>query len=214
LERQLLLNKGVDLVCGIDEAGVGSWAGPLVAVGVIFHPDDYEDPLMLKLQDSKRLKPQMRKDMIDEIWEVAYSVSVTVISSELIDLMKMKRAHREAIVRSVKTLRNRFSEIQVGAVIDGEILRSRCQVPLGLNTIFIDKADSLSVSVAAASIIAKVSRDEMMVKLEDEFPGYGFSANKGYGTEKHREALYELGVTRVHRHSFTPIRMAIRELEG
>jgi ribonuclease HII len=211
LERKLLKKRGVSLVCGVDEAGVGAWAGPLVAVGVVFDPDNYEDPFMQKLQDSKRLKPDQREALVDEIFEKSLTVSVVSIDSRLIDLMKMKRAHREAIVRSVNILRNRFVDAGVAALIDGEILRSRCSQPLGENTMFMDKADSLSVSVAAASILAKVQRDRIMTTLEREYPGYGFAKNKGYGTEEHATALRELGITPVHRRSFAPIRSALRE---
>lgn len=210
MEKELL-NSGAELVCGVDEAGVGAWAGPLVAVGVIFLPETYEDPFMELMQDSKRLKSAQREELVDEIYDKAFSVSMAIIDSQLIDLMKMKRAHREAIVRSAKTLRNRFPDQVVGAIIDGEILRSRCTIPLGLNTTFSDKADSLSVSVAAASILAKTHRDEVMRQLDLEYPGYGFAQNKGYGTEQHLKALRELGVTIVHRRTFAPIRGVLKE---
>lgn len=212
LENELL-NNGGNLVCGVDEAGVGAWAGPLVVFAVIFHPDDYEDPLMKKLQDSKRLKKTKREELVNLIWDKSYSVSMVSMDSNLIDIMKMKRAHRECIVRSVQILRNRFEDLTVSALVDGEILRSRCRIPLGIYSNFVDKADSLSVSVAAASILAKTTRDKLMIELDAKYPEYGFRKNMGYGTAEHLAALRALGVTPIHRKSFAPVRGVLRDID-
>lgn len=209
LEQELLFS-GANLVCGVDEAGVGAWAGPLVASAVIFHPSAYNSELMKKLNDSKKLKSNRREELVPEILDCSYSVSIIFIDSWLIDAMKMKRAHRECIVRAVNTIKETLFNFKIGTIVDGEILRNRCTSYLDDKTMFVDKADSISVSVAAASIIAKVYRDKMMRQLDEEYPGYGFFANKGYGTEKHREALHTLGVTKVHRASFIPIKNVLK----
>lgn len=206
-----MIDNGANLVCGVDEAGVGAWAGPLVACAVIFPTKVYSSSLMYKLNDSKKLKPHVREELMPEILDLAHTVSIISLDSWLIDAMKMRRAHRESILRAINTIREGLLIPEsLGIIVDGEILRNKCQQNLGVDALFIDKADSLCVSVAAASIVAKVYRDRWMRELDLEYPGYNFAANKGYGTVEHREALYELGVTKVHRMSFRPIKDVLK----
>jgi ribonuclease HII len=185
-------------VAGVDEAGRGPWAGPVVAAAVIL-PMGVLDPYLLTgLDDSKKLKKDIREDLLAALKPVA-DIGVGVASPIEIDDINILEATMLAMQRAVDGL----SETPVSVLVDGNRAPS-----IASEVTTIVKGDSLSLSIAAASIVAKVTRDRMMAVLAEQYPGYGWERNAGYGTKEHKEALARLGVTPAHRQSFAPIRAA------
>lgn len=178
-----------ELICGIDEAGRGPLAGPVVA-GAVILPRDCE---ILYLNDSKKLSAAKREALYDEIMEKAAAVGVGMASPARIDEINILQATYEAMRDAVAKLGVEPGILLNDAVTIPEILIP--QVP-------IIKGDAKSVSIAAASIIAKVTRDRLMVQYDEILPGYGFAQNKGYGSKEHIEALKRIGPTPIHRRSF------------
>ncbi len=179
-------------VCGIDEVGRGPWAGPVVAAAVILDPAAIPDGL----DDSKRLTPQRRDELALSLHAVAL-VGIGVASVAEIETMNILQASFLAMRRAVSSLARRPAL----ALVDGHMpppgLPCPCRTIIG--------GDGLALSIAAASIVAKVARDRMMVALSQQFPGYGWETNMGYGTRAHQEGLARLGVSPHHRRSFQPI---------
>lgn len=181
--------KGFTAICGIDEAGRGPLAGPVAAACVILPPDTD----ILYLNDSKKLSPKRRDLLFDEIREKAAAYSVCMVGPERIDEINILQATYEAMRNAVGSLSVTPDLLLVDAVtIPGTGIR---QVP-------IIKGDQKSASIAAASILAKVTRDRYMEECSAKWPEYGFDAHKGYGTAKHMEKLRELGPCPIHRRSF------------
>lgn len=180
------------LVAGVDEAGRGPWAGPVVAAAVIFR--NHYAPS--GVNDSKKLSAKKREALFDAIMETGL-VGVGLASAQEIDELNILGATKLAMQRAVENL-----PIKPDAVlVDGN------QPPkLPMSTRALIKGDSLSLSIAAASIIAKVTRDKMMQELHAEFPHYGWARNAGYGTAAHIKALAEHGITPHHRKSFKPMK--------
>ena len=176
-------------ICGIDEAGRGPLAGPVVA-GAVILPRGCE---ILHLNDSKKLSAARREELYDEIMEKAVSVGVGMASPARIDEINILQATYEAMRQAVDSLSTEPELLLNDAVTIPDMTLP--QVP-------IIKGDAKSVSIAAASIIAKVTRDRLMIQYDDILPGYGFAQNKGYGSKEHIEALKSLGPTPIHRHSF------------
>ena len=178
-----------DLICGIDEAGRGPLAGPVVAAACIL-PRDCE---ILFLNDSKKLSEKRREMLYDEIVRKAVSYGVGVVSEKVIDELNILQATYEAMRLAISKLSVRPQILLNDAVrIPGVDIR---QVP-------IVKGDAKSVSIAAASILAKVTRDRMMMEYDAMYPGYGFAQHKGYGTAVHISAIKEKGPCEIHRRSF------------
>lgn len=179
-------------VVGIDEAGRGPWAGPVVAAAVIL--DRAHVPQ--GLDDSKKLSPKRRAALFDQIMASAH-IGVGTGPVDEIDRIGIARANDLAMERAVARL----------GLNDGFLLIDGRWVPRGLSfpARALPKGDGLSLSIAAASIIAKVTRDRLMAELDTEHPGYGWATNQGYGTKAHAAALRALGVTPHHRRSFRPI---------
>lgn len=176
-------------ICGIDEAGRGPLAGPVVA-GAVILPADCE---ILYLNDSKKLSAARREELYDEIMEKAVATGIGMASPARIDEINILQATYEAMRMAIGNLKVEPDLLLNDAVtIPGVDIR---QVP-------IIKGDAKSVSIAAASIIAKVTRDRLMVEYDAVMPGYDFAANKGYGTKKHIEGLKELGPSPIHRMTF------------
>lgn len=192
-ERQLR-QEGFAFVAGVDEAGRGPLAGPVVAAAVIL-PSEGDLPGVF---DSKQLTDARRRVLRDEIMKIA-SVGVGVAEVDEIDELNILRATHLAMGRAVEKLEKVDFVLVDGLPVKG--FPCPCE-----NMI---KGDSLSASIAAASIVAKVYRDELMEEAEKSYPGYGFAAHKGYGTRAHIEALRRLGVTPIHRKSFAPVRDVI-----
>ena len=178
-----------EAVCGIDEAGRGPFAGPVAAAAVIL-PKDHP---ILYLNDSKKLSEKKREELYGVIMEQAEAVGVGIAGPERIDEINILQASYEAMRMAIAKLAIKPDILLNDAVtIPGVEIR---QVP-------IIKGDAKSVSIAAASIIAKVTRDRLMREYDSIYPGYGFASNKGYGTKAHIEALKERGPAPIHRRSF------------
>ena len=182
-------NRGYCLIAGIDEAGRGPLAGPVVAAAVIL-PDGLQLP---GVTDSKKLSPQKREQLFDVIMANAVAIGVGQASPELIDRINILQATRHAMLEAVRQLPRQPDCL----LIDGI---TAIDSPLPQQTI--KKGDSLSLSIAAASIIAKVTRDRIMSDLDKKHPGYGFAGHKGYGCASHMEAIRRLGPSVVHRLTF------------
>ena len=176
-------------ICGIDEVGRGPLAGPVVA-GAVILPADCE---ILYLNDSKKLSGKKREVLYDEIMEKALAVGIGMVSPQRIDEINILQATYEAMRMAVGKLSIRPDVLLNDAVTIPEITIP--QVP-------IIKGDEKSVSIAAASIIAKVTRDRLMVEYDEVIPGYDFASNKGYGTKAHIAGLKELGASPIHRRTF------------
>lgn len=179
-------------VAGVDEAGRGPLAGPVSAAAVVLDPAD----LPLGLNDSKALTAARRAALFDQIHARA-KVSLAWASVEEIDRLNIRAASLLAMRRAVEGL----GFVPDAALIDG----NACPDGLPCRGVTLVKGDALSLSVAAASIIAKVARDRVMAELAAAFPGYGWEVNQGYPTASHRAALLDLGVTPHHRRTFRPV---------
>ncbi|MBQ4482108.1 MAG: ribonuclease HII [Lachnospiraceae bacterium] len=178
-----------EYICGVDEVGRGPFAGPVMA-GAVILPKDCE---ILYLNDSKKLSYKKREALFDEIREKAVSYFVARVEPSRIDEINILQATYEAMREAINNLSVRPDIILVDAVnIPGIDIRQESII----------KGDAKSVSIAAASIIAKVTRDRVMEEYAKEYPGYGFERNMGYGTAEHRAALKEKGATPIHRRSF------------
>ena len=176
-------------ICGIDEVGRGPFAGPVMA-GAVILPKDCE---ILYLNDSKKLSPKKREALYLEICEKAVSYATARVEPQRIDEINILQATLEAMREAIKKLTVRPDIILVDAV----------HIPgIDIPQEDIVKGDAKSVSIAAASIVAKVTRDHVMEEYANEYPGYGFERNMGYGTAEHREALKKLGATPIHRRTF------------
>ena len=177
------------MLCGIDEVGRGPLAGPVVA-GAVILPRSCE---ILYLNDSKKLTERRRELLYDEIMEKAVAVGIGVVGPDQIDAVNILQATYEAMRLAITNLK-----VQPDLLLNDAVTIPRVDIP----QVPIVKGDAKSVSIAAASVIAKVTRDRMMAELENIYPGYGFASNKGYGSAKHIAALKELGPCKIHRRSF------------
>ncbi|TNE41462.1 MAG: ribonuclease HII [Alphaproteobacteria bacterium] len=179
-------------ICGVDEVGRGPFAGPVVAAAVMLDPKNIPDGI----EDSKRLSKLARERLFDILIKTAL-VGIGEASVEEIDDLNILNASLLAMRRAVSGL----PEVPDGALVDGNR-----DPKLGLPTRLIVKGDALSLSIAAASIVAKVTRDRKMCEFATKYPQYGWEKNSGYGTAEHRKGLRDFGVTPLHRRSFAPIR--------
>lgn len=186
-------------ICGIDEVGRGPFAGPVVA-GAVILPKDEE---ILYLNDSKKLSEKKREELYDIIMEKAVAVGLGLETNEVIDEINIKRATHSAMRKAIKDLKNP----KTGEMFTPDILLVDAEhIPdVDIKQVGIIKGDAKSISIAAASIIAKVTRDRMMVEYDKIYPGYDLAGNKGYGTAAHIAAIKELGMTPIHRRSFVHI---------
>jgi ribonuclease HII len=185
------LRKGARLVCGIDEAGRGPWAGPVVAAAVVLDPGD----IPAGLDDSKKLTEAQREALMEPILRTA-RVGIGIAEAEQIDRDNILQATLWAMARALDAIGG--ADL---ALIDGN---RAPLLPCPAKTIV--KGDSRSLSIAAASIVAKVTRDRIMARHDATYPLYGFARHKGYGTAFHRQALLRHGPTPLHRRSFAPIK--------
>ena len=197
------------LVAGVDEAGRGAWAGPLVAGAVIFpNPNELEiaesaadlSEELARLRDSKMLTSNVREQLLDAIKSSALAVGVGVVSPALIDQIGIGPSNRLAMARAIRAL----------GVWPDYLVIDAFRLPLvRIQQRPIVKGDATCMSIAAASVVAKVTRDRIMRSLDNAHPGYHFSKHKGYGTPLHAEAILNGGVTPMHRKSFAPIQEAL-----
>ena len=181
--------EGYTVICGVDEAGRGPLAGPVCAAAVIL-PDHLELP---GLNDSKKLSDKKRRELFPLIKEQAIAYGIGLASHEEIDEINILQATYLAMERAIAQLEGKADL----ALIDGNRAKD-----FGLPVKTVVKGDSLSASIAAASILAKVTRDDMMEAYAGEYPGYGFEIHKGYGTKAHYAALTEKGPSPIHRMTF------------
>jgi len=182
-------SSGFVNIAGIDEAGRGPLAGPVVAACVML----LEDLIIEGLNDSKKLTAQMRDKLFDIIVEKALAYGIGMVDHDEIDRINILNATKKAMMIAVSNLPVKPDYLIIDAV----------ELPLPIRQLSVCKADSLSVSVAAASVIAKVTRDRWMERIHKEYPQYGFDQHKGYGTKLHIEAIKEYGLCPIHRRSFT-----------
>ena len=181
--------KGLARVAGVDEAGRGPLAGPVVAAAVIFDPQSF----ISAVNDSKLLSPDLRETLFDKIMAEAVAVGIGIVGHKLIDQVNILNATYLAMHKAIR----RLSVVPEYLLVDGNRFLS-----IGIPFDTIIKGDASCFSIAAASIVAKVARDRMMVEYDRQFPGYGFAKHKGYATAEHREAIRKLGYCGIHRRSF------------
>lgn len=181
--------QGVTRIAGVDEAGRGALAGPVVAAAVLLKPGHTFSPL---IRDSKTLSPRQREKALQEIEEEAWAIGIGVVGVETIERINIKEASRLAMRKAVEALRPSPERI----LVDAEEL----SLPIPQHTLI--KGERLSRAIAAASIVAKVTRDRMAHQWDRCYPQYGFLKHKGYGTREHRQVLIKLGPCRLHRRSF------------
>ena len=196
-QERSLFSAGYAHVAGLDEAGRGAWAGPVCAAAVVLplqRPDLLD--VLEGVGDSKQLSPRRREALLPVIHDVAKGVGVGWASPAEVDAMGIAPATRRAMVRAVDGLGAKAHALLIDYVGLPEVDLPQRALP---------RADRDCLSVAAASIVAKVTRDRLMVAFDCQFPGYGFAAHKGYGTRRHREALAQLGPTPIHRMSWRPL---------
>ena len=178
-----------EYIAGIDEVGRGPLAGPVVTCAVIL-PKDCD---ILYINDSKQLTQKKREDLYEEITAKAISYGIGISSPQRIDEINILQANYEAMRQSIKNL----------SVIPDILLNDAVTIPeVRIPQVPIIKGDTKSISIAAASIVAKVHRDRLMVEYDKQYPGYGFASNKGYGSEEHVQAIKKLGPSPIHRKSF------------
>lgn len=192
LERMHIYEKkyrNYGYICGIDEVGRGPLAGPVTAAAVIL-PEECE---ILYLNDSKQLSAAKRELLYDEIMEKAIAVGIGMVSPQRIDEINILQATYEAMREAIGKL----------DVVPDVLLNDAVTIPeVAIRQVPIIKGDAKSVSIAAASVVAKVTRDRLMEQYEEVLPGYGFAGNKGYGSAEHIAALKKLGPTPIHRRTF------------
>ena len=181
--------QGVQYVAGVDEVGRGPLAGPVVTAAVIL-PADFD---VLGVDDSKKLSEKKREELFEIIKEKAICYAIGMADEKRIDEINILEATKEAMGKAIRSL-----EIQPEHILIDALTLKDVDIP----QTGIVKGDATSVSIAAASILAKVTRDRMMVEYEETYPGYGFAKNKGYGTIAHYEGLDQYGITPIHRRSF------------
>lgn len=185
-----LYNNGINFIAGIDEVGRGPLVGPVVTAAVILPKDFYDE----RINDSKKLTEKKRELLYDVIMENAISVGIGISSEDVIDEINILNATKRAMLEAVNNLSVKPEHLLIDAV----------KLNTSIPQTSIIKGDAKSESIAAASIIAKVTRDRMMVELDKIHPEYDFKHNKGYGTKKHIEAIRKYGIIKEHRKTFAP----------
>ncbi len=186
-----LYKKGYNLIGGIDEVGRGPLVGPVVAACVILPKNFYHE----SIKDSKKLSEKKREELYDIIMNNAIDVGIGIIDSKRIDEINIYEATKEAMLTAINNMKLKPEYLLIDA------MKLNTNIPYEA----IIKGDAKSESIAAASIIAKVTRDRMLIELDKEYPMYNFKKNKGYGTKEHIEAINKYGVLDSHRRSFKPV---------
>jgi ribonuclease HII len=200
-EENGLIAHGYRLIAGVDEAGRGALAGPVVAAAVIL-PQQPNFPWLKSVRDSKEVPPPRRELLFDLIKQEATSVSVGIIAPQTIDVIGILNATKIAMCQAVAQLNHPPDFLLIDYLRLPQLRISQKPILRG---------DKLCLSIACASIIAKVTRDRIMVELDQIHPGYGLANHKGYGTKQHISCLHQHGPSPIHRHSFTPVR-EVREI--
>ena len=184
--------RGIELIAGVDEVGRGPLAGPVVAAAVIL-PKACKIP---GLNDSKKIPKSKHKEIYEAVLQNAIAIGIGVKDNQVIDQVNIYEATKLAMMEAIGQLEPKPQHLLIDAM--------RLDLPIAQTSII--KGDANSLSIAAASIVAKVTRDQMMEEFDKEYPGYDFAQNAGYGTANHLAGLDKLGVTPIHRHSFEPVK--------
>ena len=197
LEKMLAYEKelyaqGIDLIAGVDEVGRGPLAGPVVAAAVIL-PKACK---ILGLNDSKKIPKSKHKEIYEAVLQNAVAIGIGIKDNQVIDQVNIYEATKLAMMEAIGQLEPQPQHLLIDAM--------RLDLPISQTSII--KGDANSLSIAAASIVAKVTRDQMMEEFDREYPGYDFAQNAGYGTSNHLAGLDQLGVTPIHRRSFEPVK--------
>ena len=187
-----LYAQGIQLIAGVDEVGRGPLAGPVVAAAVIL-PENCKIP---GLNDSKKIPKSKHQAIYQAVLDQALSVGIGVKDNQVIDQVNIYEATKLAMLEAIQELDQQPQHLLIDAM--------KLDLPISQTSII--KGDANSLSIAAASVVAKVTRDQMMAAYDQEYPGYDFGQNAGYGTSKHLEGLEKYGVTPIHRRSFEPIK--------
>ena len=187
-----LYTQGIQLIAGVDEVGRGPLAGPVVAAAVILP----EDCKISGLNDSKKIPKSKHKEIYEAVLQNAIAIGIGVKDNHVIDQVNIYEATKLAMMEAIGQLEPQPQHLLIDAM--------KLDLPIPQTSII--KGDANSLSIAAASIVAKVTRDQMMEEFDREYPGYDFAQNAGYGTVKHLAGLDKLGVTPIHRRSFEPIK--------
>lgn len=199
---------GLVPVAGLDEAGRGAWAGPVSAAAVILPLERDDLPLVLDgVRDSKLCTPRQREALVPAVLGVALAAAVGFATAREIEQIGIVPATYLAMRRALEAL----PVAPRALLIDGRYMRLK---DVGLPQKSLSRGEQHSLSIAAASILAKVARDHWMVEADQAYPGYGFALHKGYGTRLHRRALAELGVCDLHRRTFAPVAIRLAGGEG
>ena len=187
-----LYTQGIQLIAGVDEVGRGPLAGPVVAAAVIL-PENCKIP---GLNDSKKIPKSKHKEIYEAVLQNAIGIGIGVKDNQVIDQVNIYEATKLAMMEAIGQLDPQPQHLLIDAM--------KLDLPIPQTSII--KGDANSLSIAAASIVAKVTRDQMMEEFDKEYPGYDFAQNAGYGTAKHLAGLDKLGVTSIHRRSFEPVK--------
>lgn len=187
-----LYTQGIQLIAGVDEVGRGPLAGPVVAAAVILP----EDCKISGLNDSKKIPKSKHKEIYEAVLQKAIAIGIGIKDNQVIDQVNIYEATKLAMMEAIGQLEPQPQHLLIDAM--------KLDLPIPQTSII--KGDANSLSIAAASIVAKVTRDQMMEEFDREYPGYDFAQNAGYGTVKHLAGLDKLGVTPIHRRSFEPIK--------
>ena len=187
-----LYTQGIDLIAGVDEVGRGPLAGPVVVAAVIL-PENCKIP---GLNDSKKIPKSKHKEIYEAVLQNAIAIGIGVKDNQVIDQVNIYEATKLAMMEAIGQLDPQPQHLLIDAM--------KLDLPISQTSII--KGDANSLSIAAASIVAKVTRDQMMEEFDREYPGYDFAQNAGYGTAKHLAGLDKLGVTPIHRRSFEPVK--------
>ncbi|MCH7590810.1 ribonuclease HII [PVC group bacterium] len=198
-EQDIRLKQSKTRIAGVDEAGRGPWAGPVVAAVVILP----EEPTFLyqDLRDSKQMTPRARSRMYDLISEKAVDFGIALVSAADIDRMNILEATKKAMVAAV---------LQLDKSPDHLLIDGNQKIFMNISQDTIVKGDAQCCSIAAASVMAKVFRDRVMIEFDQKYPQYKFYRHKGYGTKMHHEILMDIGPCPIHRRSFLPIKKLIQ----
>jgi ribonuclease HII len=186
-----LYESGIKLIAGVDEVGRGPLAGPVVAAAVILAPDFFD----IRINDSKKLTEKRRNELFSLIEEHAISIGIGVVNEKVIDEINIYEATKIAMKEAINNL----------SITPEHVLIDAMKLDIEIPSTSIIKGDAKSESIAAASIIAKVTRDRMMYELDKIHPEYDFKNNKGYGTKKHINAINNYGIIDEHRKTFSPV---------
>ena len=192
--EEKLIRAGISTIAGVDEAGRGACAGPLVVAATILK--DPKSPTLTEVRDSKELTAQKREELFDLVISESVSYAIIEISPTEIDSIGLHKSNLEGMRRAIHALKTEPQYILTdGYRIDG----------LNAPSLAVWKGDQVALTISSASILAKVHRDRIMDKLDEQYPGYGFATHKGYVTRSHEKSLSELGVSEVHRCSYANI---------